>query len=69
MQVFLRVLRLAVPYGFTHNTCRKANITAIAISLPKAISLGLWSKYHCAAIELAVRRIKLALYPYGYNAS
>ena len=45
MQAFLRVLCGAVPYGFTHNTCRKANITAIAISLPKAISLCV-AKYH-----------------------
>ncbi len=38
-----------------------------AYKLPKTITLG-ETEYHCEAIELAARRIKLVLYPYGYNA-
>ena len=50
---------LLKPYGFSD--------ILFANKLPKAITLS-ETEYHCEAIELAARRIKLALYPYGYNA-
>ena len=43
------------------------SVILFALKLAKRITLC-EAQYHCEAIKLALWRIKLALYPYGYNA-